>query len=271
VGRIEIDATSPESIARCAADEVTRVFQYFANRLPRNRLNGQSPLAYARAYKPTDAEVEQATKELRAQRQRSERAHRRTPEMPAEKSQLIASLSSRWSFDLHDALRYLASYDCDLIAEADLIFAGLMNRRDWPAEKKSLRYFCGIVRKRQQARDDAAQSARAMERRTELVKLEGAARDRTLQEEEAEETALLETEPEAVAMEYLQSVAPTGFRLIPRTFWDRIERALRHLRAKGRVGRERFREILAWLDLVACEPARRDQIRRRLMGVFDEA
>lgn len=272
LAKIKIDTSSPKAIALSVAKIVMEIFTYFANRLPRKRLGGMTPLEYARTYKPTAEEVEEARRGLREQKERSERIHERTrsPEITEEKRCLIEGLCRRWGFDVEAGLKYLVWFNTDVIAEADRIYASKMNREFFEEDKKNLRYFCGIVKNLQANQDDAAENARALAQETERVKARNREAEERIKEEEAEEERQLRKRPEAVVLEYLEMLAPSRFRFIPTHFWKKIEGALRHLRRKGRAGRDRFREILAWLDLVDCDPTRREQIRIRLQKAFGE-
>jgi len=271
VGPIVIDTSSPEAIAESVAKIIMRMYAYFWNRTSRERLGGKSPLEYFRTYTPTTEEVEQARRELQETKERSERAHRRAPEMPAEKRILIETVCEHWDFDAKEQLRFLAPFDRDLIAEADSLFAAQTQRESWCEDKRNPRYFYAIVRNLQKARDDDRQNVHARMRNGELLKRRIANRKREIEQEEKAEQERLKTHPELVVREYIEMAARNQFRFFPAPLWTRIKRALPPLRKMGALGRHRFDEILAWLQLLPAEPDDRTQVVARLKEAFDAA
>ncbi len=271
VGPIEIDTSSPEAIAKSVAHIIMKVYTHFWNHMPRERLGGKSPLEYFRTYAPTTEQVERARRELQETKRRSERAHRRAPEISAEKRILIETVCAHWGFDAQEQLPWLAPFDRDLISEADSIFAALTQRQDWSQDKRNPRYFYAIVRNLQKRRDDDRQNAHAVSREAELLKRRIAEKQREIEEEERVEQERLRTRPDDVLREYLEMAARTQFRFFPAPLWSRLKTALEPLRKMGAAGCERFTEILAWLELLPAEAAARARFVARLREAFDGA
>jgi len=230
-------------------------------------LGGKSALAYFRAYLPRPEEVERAKRELLETKRRSDRAHRRVPDISAEKRILIETVCRHWGFDASKQLRYLAPFDGDLIAEADSILAAYSQRESGSEGKRTPQYFCGIVRTLQERRDLERQNAHAFARESELLRARMDRKAREIQQEEEAERELLKTRPELVVREYLAMGLPTQLRFVQP--WSRVERALEALKKLGEAGRRRFAEILAWLELLPGELEGRARVVARLKEAFD--
>lgn len=237
VGQIEIDDRSRETIASSVTEIVWRVFIYFHNHSPRERLGGKSPLEYFREYLPKPGEVEAARKGLQAQRAKSRASRQPHPRLcdPAFRSRVESLLGRhRFTVALDDALHALLPYDDGVIQRAsDALF--VQSRRDgFDERKRTFAYFMGIARNKQREADTERLRAEHLRRETaqRLEELEG--HRKRLAEEERREDEDLRLWPEKVILWNCDLLLRGGLRFARERGIEGLRRGLQSLRKLGR-------------------------------------
>jgi len=237
VGPLEIDDTSRETIAVSVAEIIWRVVIHFHNYSPRERLGGKSPLEYLREYMPKPEEVEAARKGLQAQREKSRASREPHPRLadPAFRSRVEGILRRlRLPAVLDDALHALLPYDDGVIGRASDAFFVQSSRKGFDERKRTLAYFVGIVRRKQNEADTERLRAEYL-RRESAQKLAAMEAERAQAEEKKRRDAEdLRLRPEKVILWNCEMLLRGSLRLARRRWIDGLRGGLDAL---GKLGR----------------------------------
>jgi hypothetical protein len=247
VGRIVIDDTSRATLARSIVELVWRIFIAFYNYSPRESLDFKGPVEYLKTYTVLPREVEEARKGLREQQRRSRRSREPHPRLsdPVFRA-LVTRILMDHNFDeveFDDALRSLVHFDHGIIESASCAFSAYSQRDGFDEQKRHFRYFMGIVRKKQKARDQERRNAAADVLRAQSLLDQNAVYRHEVEKEEQKEREELKTEPEAVILRYAQMLMRGRFRLLKKKCLQRIRVGLRSLRRLGRATGHTFEKL----------------------------
>ncbi len=241
VGSIEIDDASRETIAASVVEIVWRIFIHFHNYSPRERLGGKSPIEYFREYLPKPEEVDAAKKGLQAQREKSIASRKPHPRLsdPAFRSRVENLLRRhRLAAALDDAVEALLSFDLEVIQHASDAFFVYSARAGFDERKRTLAYFLGIVRKKQQEADTERLRAEYL-RRESAQKLAAMAAERKKAEEEKRRDAEeLRLRPEKVILGNCDLLLRGSLQLGRQRALDGMRAGLEALRRLGRATRD---------------------------------
>jgi transposase InsO family protein len=235
-GRIEIDDTSKESLARSIVKTLWRIFIHFHNHSPRARLGGLSPLEYLRRYAALPEEVERAKRGLQKQRERSEALRQKHPRLsdPAFRS-LVEGIQKlhRLEANTEEALRALLPYDLRVIQSASHAFLVQSQRDGFDERKRTFAYFLGIVRNKQKEIDQERLRSHLEAKAMDRFRMEEAQAQEAIRREEAEEAQDLRLDPDRVVLKYAQLLLSGGLRWMRRTFGEGLRRGLKALHERG--------------------------------------
>jgi hypothetical protein len=237
VGPIEIDDTSRDTVASSVVEVVWRVFIHFHNHSPRDRLGGKSPLEYFRQYLPKPAEVEAARKGLQAQREKSLASRKPHPRLsdPAFRSQVEGLLRRlRLPASIDEAIRALLPYEPGVIQRSSDAFFVQSSRKGFDERKRTLVYFRGIVRHKQQDADAERLRSEHLNRDTARKRVEMERRRRQIAEEMHRDAEDLRLRPEKVILWNAEMLLRGSLELARDRWLAEIRRGLDALRKLGR-------------------------------------
>lgn len=203
VGSIQIDDTSRETIAASVVEVVWRIFIHFHNYSPRQRLAGKSPIEYFREYLPKPEEVEAAQKGLQAQREKSQASRQPHPRLsdPTFRSRVETLLRRhRLAAALDGAVEALLPFDLEVIQHSSDAFFIASSRTGFDERKRTLAYFLGIVRRKQQEADTERLRAEYLRRDSAQKLAAMAAVHRQAEEEKRRDAEDLRLRPEKVIL-----------------------------------------------------------------------
>ena len=239
VGRIEIDDTSRETLARSIVELVWRIVIALYNRSPQQGLDFKGPLGYLKTYTVLPGEVEAARKGLAEQQQRSRQS--RAPHHPRLSDPvfraLVARILSEHRFEdveLDHAVESLVKYDQNVIESASCAFSAYSQRDDFQETKRTFAYFMGIVKNKQKALQQDRLNAAADVLRAQRLLDEGAAHRQEVEDEQRREREDLKTQPEAVILTYAQILMRGRFRWLRERCLQPIREGLKALCRLGR-------------------------------------
>lgn len=273
-GRIEIDDHSRESIATSVVMIIWRIFIYFHNYSPRERLGGLSPLEYLRRYAATPPEVEAAREGLEKRRQRSEALRRPHPRLSrAEFRELVEGtlLRHRLEVGLEEALGALLRYDEQVIRNASNAFLVSSQRDGFDERKRTFAYFMGIVRNKQKEIDAERIRRRLEVENTEKLRAQQREEERQRERQKAQEIEDLRHRPERVVLEYARKLLVCRLRYMRKTFGEGLRGGLQALLKLGRGSRGQLEElagaIRGWPEFAE---ALKEQMVALLFATFEE-
>lgn len=248
VGSIEIDDTSRETIAASVVEVVWRIFIHFHNYSPRERLSGKSPIEYFRQYLPKPEEVNAARKGLQAQREKSIASRQPHPRLsdPAFRSRVEILLGRHGlSATVDEAVQALVPFDLEVIQHSSDAFFVYCARSGFDERKRTLAYFLGIVRRKQQEADTERLRAEYL-RRESARKLAAMAAERKQAEEEKRRDAEdLRLRPEKVILWNCDLLLRGSLQLGRRRAIEGIRAGLQALRKLGRATRDAIEAMAA--------------------------
>lgn len=236
-GKIELDDSSRESLARSVVAVIWRIFTYFHNYSPRERLDGISPLEYLRSYHAEPKEVEEARAGLKKQRERSESLRKPHPRLSdprflAEVKRIVET--HRLEVPLERAIRALVNFDSQVIESASNAFFAYSQRDGFDERKRIFAYFMGIVRNKQKELDAGRLQSHIGSLKTQRVRAEAEEVCRQIQKEEAEERENLREHPERVILQYAELLLCGRLRFLRETSLEKLRRAIKALGHLGR-------------------------------------
>lgn len=254
-GRIEIDDSSRQALARSLIEVIFRIYVHFHNHSPRKRLGGMSPMEYFRRFsKQPPEKVEKARRGLETRKVRSE-ARRYPPERLSDPRfrSLVGGVLERCRIHkpLEEALRALLHYESRAIQSASTAFFTYSQRDGFDESKRTFAYFMGIVKRKQKEIDQARARAEAERQKQQRLRHEFETQQRKLERERAQEAEDLQRQPERVILEYADLLLRGDLRLMRRTLMERLRKGLRallDLRRPRRVVDQLAETIRAWGD-----------------------
>ncbi len=148
-----VDTSSPETIALCVADAVTRAYAQGRNHHPR-RTDGRSPYDFYRDANPSPEEIAAATERLLAIKQRIDAREAREQARldPAVQATIEQAIERFGFFDDGDVAISLRTLPLAAIQTAVAIYAAKQLAQSLPPDA-GIRYFAGIARNCQHERE----------------------------------------------------------------------------------------------------------------------
>lgn len=236
-GEIEVDDSSREALAHSVIEVIWRIFTYFHNHSPRERLEGLSPLEYLRCYHAEPQEVEEARTDLRKQQARSESLRKPHPRLSdptflGEVKRIVET--HRLEVPLENATRALLNFDSEVIASASSAFFSYSRRDGFDEQKRTFRYFMGIVVKKQKAIDEARVASHLGSLKVQKSRAEGEELRHQARQEATEEAEDLREHPEKVILQYADLLLSGRLRFLKEKSLQGLRRGIKALRRLGR-------------------------------------
>jgi len=239
-GEIEVDDSSRKALARSLVLVIWRIFTYFHNHSPRERLDGMSPLEYLRRYHAEPQEVEEARAGLKKQKERSENLRKPHPRLSdlrfrAEVKRIVET--HRLEIPLESAIRALVNFDSQAIQSASSALFAYSRRDGFDDRKRTFAYLIGIVANKQKELDEAQIRSHLGSLKSQRVRAEGQEARRQVQKEEAQERDNLRENPEHLILQYAELLLSGRLRFLRESSLGKLRRAIKALRRLGRATR----------------------------------
>lgn len=246
VGELKIDGLKKKDLAKDILSIVVDIYIKMRNMMGRCSICNRRPLDLMN-YAPTEQEMDNAKRDLKEIKKRSDRLREKGGNPLPEKEQLIEDIIKRNQLFIDDIDRFkkvMLAYDREALEKAELDFYAYSHREIFDETKRTGQYFGGIVRNKQMDIDNKKKEE--LKRRRYFVDQMWRQRreDYERSKEEREEKNRIKRDPEIEMAKWIENAqnTMTSLGMVPKLFYDKIRQCLSILVKKTDL-RKRIKEL----------------------------